>query len=190
MANTDSTPRADLPQVDGVTFLPVVGFPGYAVGDDGSVWSCWVRAGFKARRTLGPVWKQLLLNPRTNGYRIANLCRDGRVIRRPVHQLVLEAFVGPCPEGMECCHFPDRTPANNRLDNLRWDTKKANMAHKVVHGTSARGEANPNAKLTSADVAEIRRMRALGVRFNALAAMFKVQPATISLACKRSIADR
>lgn len=44
---------------------------------------------------------------------------------RSVHSLVLEAFVGPRPEGMWGCHTDD-DPANNHLANLRWDWPKAN----------------------------------------------------------------
>lgn len=54
-----------------------------------------------------------------------------------IHRLVLETFVGPCPPGMEGCHFPDPSPANNRLDNLRWDTHIANMADAKAHGSFA-----------------------------------------------------
>lgn len=52
-----------------------------------------------------------------------------------VHRLVLEAFVGPCPEGMEACHFPDRDPSNNRLENLRWGTHRENMDDMRKHGS-------------------------------------------------------
>jgi hypothetical protein len=50
-----------------------------------------------------------------------------------VHRLVLEAFVGPCPEGMEACHFDDDS-SNNRLDNLRWDTSLANKVDMARNG--------------------------------------------------------
>lgn len=53
---------------------------------------------------------------------------------RLVHRLVLEAFVGPCPEGMEGCHG-DGDPTNNSLGNLRWDTATSNQLDKVRHGT-------------------------------------------------------
>jgi hypothetical protein len=53
---------------------------------------------------------------------------------RYVHQLVMEAFVGPRPEGMEVCHF-DGDPANNHLANLRYDTRRANNLDRVRHGT-------------------------------------------------------
>lgn len=57
-----------------------------------------------------------------------------------VHRLVLEAFVGPCPEGMEACHGPDRDPGNNRLDNLKWGTMQDQEKDREAHGTRLRGE--------------------------------------------------
>lgn len=53
---------------------------------------------------------------------------------RKVHQLVLEAFVGPCPPGLEACHG-NGNPADNRSENLRWDTRPANRLDSVRHGT-------------------------------------------------------
>ena len=55
---------------------------------------------------------------------------DRRVL---VHRLVLEAFVGPCPDGMECCHN-DGDATNNHLSNLRWDTPSNNAYDRVRHG--------------------------------------------------------
>lgn len=46
---------------------------------------------------------------------------------------MLEAFVGPCPPGEECCHGPGG-PADNRLANLRWDTRQANIRDAVLGG--------------------------------------------------------
>ena len=66
------------------------------------------------------------------------LYKKKKMILYLIHRLVLEAFIGPCPEGMECCHFPDRDPSNNRLENLRWDTHKANVADSIKHGTCYR----------------------------------------------------
>jgi hypothetical protein len=73
-----------------------------------------------------------------------------------VHRLVLLAFVGPAPEGMECCHN-DGNKANNALSNLRWDTRSANMKDRTRHG-QARGELAGMAKLFPAQVLEIRRL--------------------------------
>ena len=67
-------------------------------------------------------------------HRIVNLAMNGKHAWY-VHRLVLGAFVGPCPPGMESCHFPDRDPANNRLDNLRWGTHQDNMLDRDKHGS-------------------------------------------------------
>lgn len=55
---------------------------------------------------------------------------------RRVCRLVLLAFVGPAPEGMECCHN-DGNPGNNRLENLRWDTRSSNTLDAVAQKTNA-----------------------------------------------------
>ncbi len=50
-----------------------------------------------------------------------------------IHRIVLEAFKGPCPEGMEACHN-DGIPHHNRPENLRWDTHYNNMQDAKKHG--------------------------------------------------------
>lgn len=81
---------------------------------------------------------------------------DGKQYNRTVHRLVLEAFIGPCPKGMEARHFPDNDRANARLDNLSWATPQVNNADKVIHGTTDRGENHYSARLTDELVREIR----------------------------------
>lgn len=51
-----------------------------------------------------------------------------------VHTLVLMAFVGARPDGMEACHFDD-DPSNNILTNLRWGTRSINTKDRVRNGT-------------------------------------------------------
>lgn len=43
-----------------------------------------------------------------------------------VRRLVCEAFNGPRPDGMICCH-KDEDSRNNRPDNLEWNTQKHNL---------------------------------------------------------------
>lgn len=59
---------------------------------------------------------------------------DGKKKYYYVHVLVLDAFVGPRPKGMEACHN-DGDGTNNKLSNLRWDTHKANIQDSISHGT-------------------------------------------------------
>ncbi len=75
-----------------------------------------------------------------------------------VHRLVLEAFVGPCPEGKECRHFPDRTRTNNRLENLSWGSHRRNCKDKRIHGTSAAGVKNNKTKITEKVVFLVRKL--------------------------------
>lgn len=67
--------------------------------------------------------------------------------RWAIHRMVLEAFVGDCPAGMEGCHG-DGKPSNNALYNLRWDTHFANNQDRKRHGNYAVGESHPMSKIT------------------------------------------
>lgn len=106
---------------------------------------------------------ECVLTPSASGpYPSVKLCRDGCGHTYRLHVLVLTAFVGPRPEGMEARHFPDRSKTNNRLDNLSWGTKKQNAADKELQGQSQRGGLNHQAKLSEEDVRAIRRLWAEG----------------------------
>lgn len=59
------------------------------------------------------------------------VCIHGRA--RPVHALVLEAFVGPRPPGLECRHRDD-VKSNNHVSNLVWGTRSENMHDRVRNG--------------------------------------------------------
>lgn len=83
------------------------------------------------------------------------LCALGGRKNSLVHRLVLEAFVGPCPDGMECCHN-NGDGSDNRVENLRWDTRKSNHRDSMRHGTDCRGERNGRSKLTQFKVNIIR----------------------------------
>lgn len=72
--------------------------------------------------------------PDSKGYLYVKISQHGKRRNRFVHQLVLSAFRGQIPDGMEGCHN-DGCPSNNRLDNLRWDTRSENHRDKRIHGT-------------------------------------------------------
>ena len=91
------------------------------------------------------------------GYLTVGLCKLGKSKTSYVHYLVLLAFIGPCPGGMQACHFPDKNPSNNHLTNLRWDTVVNNHADKKIHGTQCMGETHGVSKLTDEAVAYIRK---------------------------------
>jgi hypothetical protein len=99
---------------------------------------------------------------------------------RLVHQLVLEAFVGPRPPGMDALHGPGRH-LDNRLVNLSWGSKSKNCGEdRVRDGTSNRGERAWQHKLTTDIVQECRRRYVAGERVPALAREFEVSPGAMS----------
>lgn len=128
-------------------------FDGYEVSNFGEV-RCWKSQNGRGERSEKP---RLLKQSQFAGrpYWRVSLYRDKKPHIRRVHQLVLEAFVGPCSEGMECCHN-DGNPSNNQVDNLRWDTKRANMDDQRTHKTLARGERSALAKISESKAKEIK----------------------------------
>ena len=102
--------------------------------------------------------------------------------RKPllVHRLVLETFIGPCPYGMEACHFPDRDPGNNKVENLRWDTRKGNHGDRFEHGTNNAGATNGTAILTDQMVLKMRKIRKeTGISYREIGEMFDKKAATV-----------
>ncbi len=82
------------------------------------------------RRRRGQILKLRL----KDDYSYLFLHENGRPKYHSVHRLVLETFKEPCPEGMECCHN-NNNRSDNRLENLRWDTKSNNALDRKKHGT-------------------------------------------------------
>ena len=97
----------------------VPGYPQYGITRDGRVWSF--------RRE-----KWLVSHRTSNGKYL--MVKLGTARHALVHRLVLETFVGSCPDGMQCCHN-DGNSLSNRIENLRWDTHANNAKDSVKHGT-------------------------------------------------------
>ncbi len=152
-----------------VAYRDVPGFPGYRVGDDGSVLSRW------NGKRLGDTWRAMVTKWRPGDYRRVMLSGRKNVT---IHKLVLEAFVGPRPAGMECRHLDgDRT--NNRVSNLQWDTRQENMADRKRHGTAQIGSRHGKSQLTECQVANILSEHSHGVNVHSLAVRYGVCKATI-----------
>lgn len=145
---------------------PVVGFPQYLVSNWG--------------RVQGP--RRLLKGQYTDdGYVKVTLCVKGTRTHRFVHRLVLEAFDGPCPDGMETRH-KDGVSDNNRLDNLKWGTQPKNYNDRRKHSTCNNGQRGGRAKLTWEQVDKIREEYVPGKRgfgIKSLAKKYEVAANTI-----------
>jgi len=130
---------------------------------------------------IGTLLKQ---NTNRGGYHHVGLCNSGKTHTKTVHQLVMAAFSGPCPENQEVMHL-DGVRTNNKLCNLRYGSRSCNSAFTIDHGTVCSGslfsgENNSLAKFTNNQAGEIRRVWATdGVTKAALAREYNVSRPTI-----------
>jgi hypothetical protein len=169
---TSDSDLVSLPAFPGVKFSRIARYSEYVFGDDGTAWSRKPRNG---RGPLKTTWSKLSGTVFKSGYVYVSIrSRPKRLAR-----LLLEAFVGPCPEGMQACHS-DGDKANNAISNLRWDTPEANMADRELHGTSAKGVRNPAAKLDDVKVRSIRVLLSEGYSQSCIAAQFGITQVLVS----------
>jgi hypothetical protein len=154
-------------------FRPIPGFPNYLVGSNGTLWSRRGRGGGIARN-----WKRLKGNVSAYGYRRFCLTHESGVQKVcHLHRLVLQAFVGPCPEGMEACHAPDPNKLNCRIENLRWATRAENLADYFDSETFDRALRRRERKLA-------KRLRANGWTLDRIARRLGVSTTYIHHVCK------
>lgn len=149
---------------------PIPNYPTYCVKADGTIWSC-----HNNKWGYSETWKHI--KPGTNskyGRQVVALKgQDGKLHSHHVHRLILLAFVGPCPDGMEACHkYGDMS--DNRLDHLRWDTPESNYADMRKHG-KMKGERHHAAILTDDLVREIRARAANGETQQSIADSLNMQ---------------
>lgn len=116
-----------------------------------------------------------------DGYIQYNLRNPGKRRTVKCHTLVLEAFKGKRPEGMECRHL-DGCRDNNALSNLVWGTHQENIDDKSSHGTNVKGENQRSAKLTEEKVLELRERIRNGETAAAIAKEWGLLPSMIRAA--------
>jgi NUMOD4 motif-containing protein/HNH endonuclease len=119
------------------TWLPVVGYEGfYDISDHGRVRTV-ARVAVRRNGSPMPVRERILKTYKTPpmGYLAVKVQNGGRETRKGlrVHVMVLEAFVGPRPDGLVGCHGPGGI-YDNSPSNLRWDTQRENVIDTVRDG--------------------------------------------------------
>jgi hypothetical protein len=129
--------------------------------------------------------KKELLTPFVNeGYFNIRLFTGKGVTKFKIHRLVLEAFKGPCPEGMMGLHKDDN-PENNHIDNLYWGTRSQNRLDAYRNGKSIplirKNEDGPNAKLSWKKVKLIRTLwENSNIKQKTIAEKFDISPSLVS----------
>lgn len=120
--------------------------------------------------------KILEASPLKHGHLQVHISINNKKKSVGVHTMVLLAFKGPKPPGMEACHW-DGDSANNKPGNLRWDTHVSNNGDRKRHGRYANKEKHPMAKLTPKQVNKIKLSKEPG---NVAAARYGVGTSQIS----------
>ena len=91
---------------------------------------------------------------------------------KPVHQLILQTFVGMPDEGMEVLHI-NGNPTDNRLCNLRYGSRTENILDVYRQGGRWR-------KLSLEDVYEIRFYQLCGFSGSYIAKRFHISQTSVS----------
>jgi len=146
----------------------VPNWPGYRVSNTGILQSCRNHGG-----RLTNNWRVKKPSMSRDGYKMIGLHNKRKILFTSIHSLVLSAFIGPRPIGLQACHN-NSNKKDNTLLNLRWDTPKANIADRDKNGPTSQGERNGRAKIKSASVRHVRRLRREGMSFMKIAMRFGI----------------
>jgi hypothetical protein len=95
------------------------------------------------------------------------------------HRASYQAFIGEIPEGMYVCHACDNVYCVNPA-HLFLGTQKQNLQDMAKKGRSTIGERNPMAKLTEADVKDIKYLLGTGVSVKSLSLEYGVTTSSIN----------
>jgi len=146
------------------TWRPVKDYPLYQVSNYGRVKSFWTGKWVILKGKCSQGYVRHTLVHMTNK-------------QVSTHRLVLEAFVGPCPDGLQCNH-KDGIKNNNFLGNLEWVTSKQNNLHARQIGLWS-----PPRKLTWDNIKVIKKLRAKKYALKVIASVFNVHESLISKIC-------
>src|SRR3990172_4873726 len=93
------------------------------------------------------------------GYLQVTLSNNGRQWTFTIHDLIARTWLGERPKGYEVNHL-NGDKVDNRAENLEYVSRSANQHHRyhVLGKRAPHGEAHYAARLSDADVTEIRRL--------------------------------
>jgi len=133
----------------------VIGYESrYKISDKGRVQSFLPRGGQTIRGIPQNEPQRIKKQVLSAGYPTVLLTHKNEHIPKwyRVHRLVLEAFLGPCPDKCEAIH-KDGSRTNNHLSNLIWGTRSQNLSEYGFWN-----DKNPiEFKLSKEDVLKIRK---------------------------------
>ena len=119
---------------------PIPDFPGYAITTFGDVY-CFFGDVFPSLDDVEAFKRDRVLKRKPvlkNGYLHLNLIQNGQRVRRYIHTLMLEAFIGPRPTLKHECRHLNGIQRDNNISNLAWGTRKENVQDMLKHRAMAR----------------------------------------------------
>lgn len=116
-----------------IEWRPVVGYEGYyEVSNRGDVRSL-TRTALQGNRYVTYKGKQRKFFLDTTGYYTLILHSHGGIEKKYVHRLVAEAFI-PNPDNLESVDHINFDRTDNRVENLRWLSRRDNNLHSYRAG--------------------------------------------------------
>jgi hypothetical protein len=125
---------------------------------------CWIWTGARSEQAYG------------------YLTIDGKEVK--AHRYSYELHKGPIPDGLDVLHSCDNPPCVNP-DHLFLGTGLENLADASAKGRMARGERHYLAKLTEAQVRQVRELYAAGVTQKDLAVRFGTSRGNVGYIVRR-----
>ena len=115
-------------------------FPGYAVSEDGTVYSLNYNHTGKIKALCPAIDK--------NGYLQVRISKDNRAHSKTVHRLVAKTFI-PNPDNKPEVNHKNGIRTDNRVENLEWVTSSENLFHsyKVLGRKHRLGKDNKCSKI-------------------------------------------
>ena len=130
-------------------WVDILGYEGiYKISDLGNIKRIKTKKGCCIESPVKP-WVN------SNGYCAVGLSVNSKVKTLIVHRLVYKSFIGD-PKGLDVCHN-NGVRTDNRLSNLRADTRKGNMSDVYKHDTHIRGERCGTNKYSQEFITEFKK---------------------------------
>jgi hypothetical protein len=154
------------------------------IDEEGRIWRVAARHGDRWRRTARtrPCARRRAENDAGDYLQVRTML-NGRRVHATAHRLVWRHFRGPIPDGLTVNHI-DGLKKRNVPSNLELATYSEQQLHALhvlgVGRVDQWGERNAMAKLTAAQVEEIRQRRGRGERLKKIATSYGVSDRTVS----------
>jgi DNA-binding NarL/FixJ family response regulator len=113
------------------------------------------------------------------GYHHITLSNNGQRTTYLVHRLVAQQYL-PNPFNLTQVNHIDGNKSNNNLSNLEWVNGSTNILHSFgLKLSSYKGDKNGRAKLTEAEVIQIKQLLLQGVKNKEIADKFGISKSVI-----------